>query len=363
MADDHRDGPYDMNREPSITIAGREIGSGRPALVVAELSANHGGQFDRARALVVAARHAGADAVKLQTYTPDTLTYDGDQPWFRVQGDNPWTGRSLHDLYGEAMTPWGWHAELAQFAASLGLMLFSTAYDPTSIDFLEGHDCPAYKIASFELVDLPLLSKVAATGKPVILSTGMATVDEIDVAVATLRQTGCRQLALLKCTSAYPAPAEQMNLRGIAALRERYGAPVGISDHSLDPQVPALAAALGAAIVEKHLTLARSGGGPDAAFSLEPDEFQAMVNSVRAAEAALGSGEIGPTAAEADCRALRKSLFAVADIQAGEPLTSDNIRSIRPGLGLAPKHLSEALGRRARGYIAAGTPLSWDLLE
>jgi N-acetylneuraminate synthase len=351
--------------ETIFQIAGRRIGPGEPPFVVAEMSANHGRDFQRAAKIVEAAAAAGADAVKLQTYTPETLTIDCDDPRFQIQG-TIWAGRTLYDLYREAAMPWEWQPELKRIAERLGLVLFSTPLDSSAVDFLEQMEVPAYKIASFELVDLPLLRRVATTGKPVILSTGMATLAEIDEAVATIRSAGGRaptqrvgRLALLKCTSAYPATAEQMNLRTIAHLAEAFQVPVGLSDHSLAPGVPPAAVACGASIIEKHLTLAREVPGPDSAFSLEPDEFGRMVRAVRAAHAALGTVRYGAGAEEAAGRRFRRSLFAVEDIAAGEPLTARNVRAIRPGDGLHPRYFETILGRTARVDITRGTPLDW----
>jgi len=319
-----------------IEINGRRLGVGEPVYVVAELSANHNQSFDRAVALLHRAKEAGADAVKLQTYTPDTLTIDCDNDCFRIKGTR-WDGRRLYDLYSEAYTPWEWQPELKKIAGDLGLDLFSSPFDGTAVDFLEEMGVPAYKIASFEIVDLPLIRKVARTGKPIIMSTGMATMNEIEEAVVTAREAGVEQLALLKCTSAYPAPPEEMNLRTIPHLRERFGVPVGLSDHTLGMAVPVAAVALGACIVEKHLTLSRTDPGPDSAFSMEPDEFKAMVEAVRTAEKAMGEVHYGASGREEASRILRRSLFVVKDIRAGEELTGDNVRSIRPGLpGLPP---------------------------
>ncbi len=350
-----------MNEHP-FEIAGCEIGPERPPFVVAEMSANHGQDFQHAVALLEAAANAGADAIKLQTYTAETLTLDCDRPCFRIR-ETPWNNRTLHDLYSEAAMPWDWQPKLKARAEQLGLICFSTPFDPTSVDFLEQMEVPVYKIASFELVDLPLLCRVAATGKPVILSTGMATLPEIEEAVATLREAGCRQLALLKCTSAYPATAESMNLRAIPHLRETFGTPVGLSDHSLEAVIPVAAVSMGACIIEKHLTDSRAAGGPDSQFSLEPDEFKQMVASVRTAHAALGQVSYGADDVETAGRELRRSLFAVEDIAAGERFTSENVRSIRPAAGLAPRHYDAILGRRARRDIARGTPVDWDLIE
>ena len=350
-------------RQATLWIGGREIGAGRPVYVVAELSANHRGRFDEAVSIVRAAREAGADAIKLQTYTADTLTIPSSAEPFRHDSGSVWAGRTLHDLYAEACTPWEWQPKLQELAHELGIELFSSPFDPSAVDFLETMQVPAYKIASFELVDLPLIRRVAATGKPLILSTGMATLEELDEALGAAREAGASGVALLKCTSAYPAPAEEMNLRTIPALAERFRVPVGLSDHTLGIAAPVAAVALGASIVEKHLTLSRAAGGPDAAFSLEPREFTEMVQAIRFAERALGEVRYAPTPREAESRRFRRSLFVVRDVKAGEALSADNVRSIRPAAGLPPRYLPELLGRRARRAIAAGTPLSWDLVE
>ena len=348
--------------DAAFAIAGRRIGPGEPVYVIAELSANHGQQLDRARELVRMAADAGADAIKLQTYTPDTITLDSDKPWFRIQSGSLWDGRTLYDLYGEAFTPWEWHAELKALAESLGMALFTSPFDFTAVDFLESIHVPAYKIASFELVDLPLIRRVAATGKPMILSTGMATRDEIEEAVQTAREAGATQLALLKCTSAYPAPPEEANLRTIRELAEAFGCVAGLSDHTLGTGVPIAAVALGASIVEKHVTMRREDGGPDGAFSLEPAELREMIAAIRFTEAALGGVAFGPTSREAGSRQFRRSLFVVEDVAEGEIFTEANVRSIRPSNGLHTRHLDEVLGRRATRAIERGTPLDWDLV-
>ncbi|HEX5270818.1 MAG TPA: pseudaminic acid synthase [Gemmataceae bacterium] len=345
-----------------MKILNRRIGPDHPAYIIAELSANHHQSFEEAVRLLRAAKDCGADAVKLQTYTADTLTLPSGRPEFRVGGGTLWSGRTLHDLYGEAHTPWDWQPRLKRIADDIGLPLFSTPFDPTAGDFLERMAVPAYKIASFEVVDLPLIEKVARTGKPIILSTGMATLAEIAEAVAAVRRTGGTQLALLKCTSAYPAAPEGMNLRTIPHLAAAFGVPAGLSDHTLGIAVPVAAVALGACVVEKHFTLSRSVPGPDSAFSLEPAEFRAMVDAVRAAERALGRVHYGLTADEEKCRVFRRSLFVVKDVGAGEVLTEDSVRSIRPGNGLPPKYLPQVLGRRAARPVPAGTPCSWDML-
>jgi len=346
----------------TIQIAGRRIGAGEPPYVVAEMSANHGQDFDRAVAIVEAAAQAGADAVKLQTYTPDTMTIDCDRQIFRIRG-TIWSGRTLYELYREAYMPWQWQPRLKEIAGRLGLALFSAPLDPTAVDFLQRMEVPAYKIASFELVDLPLLRRVAETGKPVILSTGMATQEEVEEAVRTIRESGGRQLALLHCTSAYQASAAGMNLRTLVETAETFRVPVGLSDHSLDLAVPVAAVALGAAIIEKHLTLSRQRATCDAAFSLEPGEFNEMVRAVRTAHAALGTVHYGAREEEAETRRLRRSLFVVEDIKRGERFTGQNVRSIRPGEGLHTRYLQEVLGRTARSDIRRGTPLGWEHVE
>jgi pseudaminic acid synthase len=344
-----------------LEIEGRKIGRGHPTYVIAEISANHNGSIADAVRLIDAAADAGADAVKLQTYTPDTITLDCDNEYFRIKG-TLWEGKTLHGLYGEAMTPWEWHAELAAKARSVGLQWFSSPFDDTAVDFLVGLGAPAFKVASFECVDIGLLRTVAKTGKPIIVSTGMASLAEIDEAVSTLRAAGARQIALLKCTSAYPAPADDMNLRAIPHLAEAFEVVAGLSDHTLGGTVPVAAIALGAAIVEKHITLSRATPGPDSAFSLEPHEFKEMVAAIRVVEKALGKVHYGVSAKEAESRVFRRSLFVVRDVKKGESFTSENVRSIRPAHGLHTRHLPEVLGRQATRDIARGTPLAWELV-
>ncbi|HXG51799.1 MAG TPA: pseudaminic acid synthase [candidate division Zixibacteria bacterium] len=345
----------------AVEVGRRRIGPGEPVYIVAEISANHGQSFEQAAELVRAAKACGADAVKLQTFTPDTLTIDCDGELFRIRG-TPWDGRTLYDLYGEAYMPWDWQPRLKKIADGLGLDLFSTPFDASAVDFLEAMGVPAHKIASFENCDPALLCKAAATGKPLFVSTGMATLAEIDEMVRAVRGAGGAQLVLLKCTSAYPAPPEEMNLRTIPHLAEAFGAPVGLSDHTLGIAVPAAAVALGACVVEKHFTLSRAAGGPDSSFSLEPEEFKAMVEAIRVAEKALGWVHYGLSAGETQSRLFRRSLFVVRDVAAGERFTTENVRSIRPGHGLHPRHLPEILGRSATRDIRRGTPLSWKLV-
>lgn len=345
-----------------IQIHNSRIGPGCPTYVIAELSANHNQSFDRAVRIIEAAKDAGADAVKLQTYTADTITINCNRPEFRVEG-TIWDGRNLHDLYAEAYTPWDWQPRLKAIANDLGLDLFSTPFDSTAVDFLEKMDVPAHKVASFELIDLPLIRKIGSTRKPIIMSTGMATVEEIEEAVQAARSGGASEIALLKCTSSYPAPPEEMNLRTIPELSRRFGLPAGLSDHSMTIAVPVAAVTLGACIIEKHLTLSRSDPGPDSAFSLEPQEFKAMVDAVRVAEKALGQVHFGCSAREESSRVFRRSLFVVQDVKRGEPFTAENVRSIRPGHGLHTRHLTEVLGAHASRNIERGTPLSWELVE
>jgi N-acetylneuraminate synthase len=330
--------------------------------VVAELSANHNHDFDQAVRLIEAAKDSGADAVKVQTYTPDTITIRSDHEYFQIRGGTIWDGRTLHDLYGEAYTPWDWQPKLKRLADDLGIGFFSSAFDSTAVDFLENIGVPAYKVASCELIDIPLLQKLSRTGKPLILSTGMATLKEIEEAVKTVRRAGAGQIALLRCNSAYPAAPSEMNLRTIPELERRFEVPVGLSDHSMDIAVPVVAVALGACIIEKHLTLSRSLGGPDSAFSLEPTEFKAMVEAVRVAEKSLGQIHFGLTESERSSRFFRRSLFVVDAVRQGEIFCEDNVRSIRPGHGLHTRHLMEIVGKRASRDIEPGTPLSWDLV-
>ncbi len=343
-------------------INGRRIGAGYSAYAVAEVSANHHQDLDQAVKLIEAAKEAGADAVKLQTYTPDTLTIRLDREYFRIGGGTLWDGRTLHDLYSEAYMPWEWQPKLKAIADDLGIDLFSTAYDPTAVDFLEEMGVPIHKVASFEIVDIPLIEKMAGTGKPLIISTGMATLGEIEEAVQVARNAGAKQIVLLKCTSAYPAPPEEMNLRTIPHLAEAFQVPVGLSDHTLGIAVPVAAVALGACIVEKHFTLSRATPGPDSAFSLEPHEFKVMVEAIQVAEKALGTVRYGVSEREAESCVFRRSLFVVKDMKAGEVFTEDNVRSIRPGYGLHTRHLDDVLGRRAAQDIERGTPLSWSYI-
>lgn len=343
-----------------VSIAGRPIGPGHPPYLIAEMSGNHNGDLSRAFALIEAAKTAGADAVKIQTYTADTITIDHDGADFRLD-KGLWAGRTLYDLYREAHTPWAWHAALFEHAAKVGITLFSSPFDPTAVDLLAGLNAPAYKIASFELVDLPLIRRVAAEGKPVILSTGLASLGEIAEAVATVRAEGAPAL-LLHCTSGYPTPPEDCDLRTIPHLAETFGVVAGLSDHTCGIAVPVAAVALGAVIVEKHFTLSRAEGGVDSEFSLEPQEFAAMAGACRTAWAALGRVDYTQKPSEAAGAAHRRSLYVVADVAAGEVLTGAHVRSIRPGFGLPPKHLPQVLGMRAARDLKRGEPLSWTMV-
>ncbi len=347
---------------PEITIAGRAIGPDHPPYVIAELSGNHNGDIARAFAIMEAAKDAGADAVKLQTYTADTITIDHDGPGFTIEG-GLWDGRTLYDLYQEASTPWEWHDDLFAKGRDLGITVFSTPFDATAVDFLEKLDVPAYKIASFEMIDPALIERVAATGKPVIMSTGMADLAEIEEAVTAARDAGCRDLILLHCVSGYPTPAEESNLRTISELARRFDVVTGLSDHTLGIGVSVAAVALDAAVIEKHVTLRREDGGPDAAFSLEPAELGALVTETRAAWEALGTVNFERKASELPNMVFRRSLYVVEDVKKGDILNEKNIRAIRPGYGIAPKHLKDIIGRTAGRKIKRGTPMAWDLLE
>jgi pseudaminic acid synthase len=325
------------------------------------MSGNHNGDINRALALLEVAKASGADAVKMQTYTADTITIDHDGPGFVIQG-GLWAGRKLHDLYEEAHTPWDWHRPLFRRAQELGLIVFSSPFDPTAVDFLEELGAPAYKVASFELVDLPLIQKMAATGKPLIMSTGIANLDEIGEAVAAAREAGCNDLILLHCVSGYPSTPAESNLKTIPVLAERFGVDVGLSDHTMGVGVPVAAVAVGAVAIEKHFTLRRADGGPDSAFSLEPEELTEMTRACKMAWEAMGKATFEHAESEKGNLQFRRSLYVVEDIPSGAPLTAANVRSIRPGFGLAPKHLPKVLGRSAARHLARGTPLSWDML-
>ncbi len=346
-----------------MRIGRSPIGSGSAPVIVAEMSANHNGSLDRALSLVDAVADAGAHALKLQTYTADTMTIDVDRPEFRIETPGSlWHGRTLFDLYQEGSTPWEWHAPIAERCRERRLDWFSSPFDTTAVEFLERLDPAAYKIASFEVVDLPLIRAAARTGKPVVISTGMATEAEIGDAVRVARDAGCRDLILLRCTSTYPASAENSNLATIPHLAEAFGCPVGLSDHTLGIAVPLAAVGLGAVLIEKHVTLSRADGGVDAAFSLEPPELRELVEGSKQAWQAVGDVQYGPLPAERASLKFRRSLFITEDLQAGDALTQENLRAIRPGYGLPPRYLEDLLGRRVARDVARGTPAAWDLL-
>ncbi|MDA8090432.1 MAG: pseudaminic acid synthase [Nitrospiraceae bacterium] len=344
-----------------IRISNSLIGKDSPVFLIAEMSANHNQSFDDAVTIIRAAKEAGADAIKIQTYTPDTITIDSNKEYFRIKG-GLWDGENLYGLYKKAYTPWEWQPRLKKIADELGIILFSTPFDKTAVDFLHEMDVPAYKVASFELVDIPLIEYISSKGKPVIMSVGMATLGEIEDAVKAARNAGAPEIALLKCTSAYPAPYDEINLRTIPHLASAFDVVAGLSDHTTGIAVPVASVALGAKIIEKHFTLSRARGGPDAAFSLEPHEFKAMAEAIRAAEKAVGTVHYGLAEGEKASRVFRRSLFVVRDIKAGEIFTEENVRSIRPGHGLAPKYVKKVLGKKAAKDIEKGTPLSWDML-
>ena len=339
------------------------MGDCHPVYIIAELSANHCQDFDLAVKTIKYMKDSGADAVKLQTYTPDTITIDSDNEYFQINQGTLWDGKTLYQVYQEAYTPWEWQPKLKQITEELGLVLFSSPFDKTSVDFLEDMDVLAYKVASFEITDIPLIEYIASKGKPVIISTGIATLADIEEAVNACRRMGNDQIALLKCTSAYPAPLEEVNLRTIPNLGDTFNTVVGLSDHTLGISASIASVALGARIIEKHFILDRKMGGPDAAFSIEPDEFRSMVEAVRDVEKALGTVNYDLTEKTKKSREFSRSLFVVENIKAGESLTEENVRSIRPGFGLHPRYLEQIIGKKARTDIKKGTPLDWALTE
>lgn len=346
-----------------IRVAGRLIGRDQVPFIIAEMSGNHNQSLERALEIVEAAARSGAHALKIQTYTPDTMTIDLDENEFHISDPNSlWAGSSLYKLYSAAYTPWEWHKPIFDRARILGMIPFSTPFDGSAVDFLESLDVPCYKIASFENTDLPLIRRVAATGKPLIISTGMATVAELDETVCAAREAGCKELILLKCTSTYPATAVNTNILTIPHMRELFGCEVGLSDHTMGIGVSVASVALGATVIEKHFTLARADGGVDSTFSMEPSELAQLVVETERAWQALGKVNYGATAAEEKSRVFRRSIYASADIAEGQPLTRDNTRIIRPGYGLSPKYLEQIIGRPARQAIKRGTPISWDLI-
>lgn len=346
-----------------IKLGNRIISSKSDVFIIAELSANHLHKFENAVKLIKEAAQSGVDAIKLQTYTADTITIDCDNDYFKINQGTLWDNRSFYDLYKEAYTPWEWQPKLKKIAEAEGLICFSSPFDKTAVDFLEDINVPAYKIASFEITDIPLIKYIASKGKPIILSTGIATLSEIEEAVKACRTVGNNQIALLKCTSAYPALFEDMNLKVIPNLAETFGTISGLSDHTLGITVPVAAVSLGAKIIEKHFTLSRADGGPDSAFSLEPEELKAMVKAIRETEKALGEVSYALTDKMKRSREFSRSLFVVKDIKRGELFTEENIRSIRPGFGMEPKYLYDIIGRKANKNIIKGTPMNWRLVE
>jgi N-acetylneuraminate synthase len=344
-----------------IAIAGREIGADRPPYVIAEMSANHNGSLERALKILEAAKASGADALKLQTYRADTITIDHDGPEFMLQ-EGLWAGRRLYELYESAAMPWEWHEPLFQRGRELGIAVFSSPFDPSAVDLLQKLDAPAFKVASLEMADLPLIRRMAATGKPLIMSTGASEIGEIAEAVAAARGAGCKQLVLLQCTSGYPTPPADSNLRTIPHLAQAFDCLVGLSDHTIGTAVPVAAVAMGACVIEKHFTLARADGGVDSAFSLEPADLKRLTEDCRIAWEALGQVKYAVAASENAIRPLRRSLYVVQDVAAGEAFTEQNVRSIRPGLGLAPKHLPDVIGQAASRALKRGTPLDWSMV-
>lgn len=349
-------------KTPKIKIAGRQISSEDLPYIIAELSANHNGKIETALRIIEEAKKAGADAVKLQTYTADTITLNSDREDFQISG-GLWDGRSLHDLYQEAHTPWDWHAPLFKHAAKLGLTIFSSPFDRTAVDLLEDLNSPAYKIASFEAVDLPLIKYVASTGKPMIISTGMADSEEIQEAIDTARAGGCKELAILQCVSSYPAPAQDYNLRTISDMISRFDLVAGLSDHTLDNTTAITSVAFGASIIEKHFTLNRNGGGPDDSFSLEPADLVALCRDARTAWEAMGKIDYGRQNSEQGNVKFRRSLYFVKELKSGDVITADAVRSVRPGFGMAPKYLESIIGKYVRRDVSYGEPVTTDKLS
>ncbi|SCG85843.1 pseudaminic acid synthase [Methanobacterium congolense] len=345
-----------------IKIGDNTVGEKEPVFIIAELSANHMQDFDVAVDTIHAIKDSGADAVKFQTFTPDTITINSDRSYFHIEQGTLWDGRTLYDLYKEAYMPWEWQPELKKIAEKLGLTCFSSPFDRTAVDFLNKMDVPAYKIASFEITDIPLVEYTASKGKPVIISTGIAELSDIELAVNACKRVGNDQIILLKCTSSYPAPLDSMNLKTIPNMAETFGTAVGLSDHTMGSSVAVASVALGARVIEKHFILDKSLGGPDSEFSTEPDEFKTMVQAVRDVEKALGDINYDLTDDKIKSRNFSRSLFLVSDMAEGDIFTEENLRSIRPGYGLHPKYLKDILGKKARKSIEKGTPLSWDLI-
>jgi pseudaminic acid synthase len=341
----------------------KKIGKGQPCFVIAEMSGNHNQDISRAFKIIDAVADAGADAVKLQTYTADTMTINCNKKYFQVKVNEAWKGQTLYDLYKKAYTPWNWQPKLKKYAEKKGLILFSTPFDSTAVDFLEKMDVELYKVASFEVVDIPLLEKIGKTKKPVIMSRGMASVEELKLAIKTLKDNGCPQVAVLHCISSYPAKPEEMNLATIPDIKNKFGVIAGLSDHTLGQEISIASVAMGANIIEKHITILRSDGGPDAGFSLEPEELKDLIKSIREVEASIGVPSYGAGEKESENIIFRKSLFVIKDVKRGERFTKENIRSIRPGYGLEPKYYHDVISRRAALDIEKGSPLSWKLIK
>ncbi|MFP3892094.1 pseudaminic acid synthase [Exiguobacterium indicum] len=344
-----------------MKIANKDISNG--VFIIAELSANHGNDIQIAKKTMMAAKEAGADAIKLQTYTPDTITIDCSNQYFQLNQGTIWDGRTLYDLYKEAYTPWEWHKELMDYAKEIGIICFSSPFDSSAVDFLESLNVPAYKIASFEITDVPLIEYIASKQKPVIISTGIATMQEIDEAIAACKRAGNEEIILLKCTSSYPAKIEEANLKTMQNMKATFDVEVGLSDHTLGIIAPVVATTLGAKVIEKHFILDKAIGGPDASFSLDPQEFKAMVDAVRDAEASLGKIDYQLNEKKVKNRNFSRSLFVVKDIKAGETFTKEHVKSIRPGHGLPPKYMISIMGKTARYDIERGTPLQWDQIN
>ncbi|OAL58417.1 MULTISPECIES: pseudaminic acid synthase [unclassified Halomonas] len=346
----------------NVVIAGRKIGSDQPPYIIAEMSANHNGNIETAFRIIDEAKKAGADALKIQTYTPDTITLDSDLPDFQIKG-GLWDGKTLYELYEWAHTPWDWHKPLFEHSRKIGIPIFSSPFDSTAVDLLEGLNAPAYKIASFESVDLQLIRYVAATGKPMIISTGMANAEEIEEAITAAREGGCKQLAILHCVSGYPAPAEDYNLRTIADMIERFGLVTGLSDHTLDNTTAIASIVMGASLIEKHFTLDRNGGGPDDSFSLEPADLAALCRDSKTAWKAIGEVDYGRKSSEHGNVKFRRSLYFVNDLKAGAIISDADIRSVRPGYGIEPKYMEELIGKKLKTDIFKNTPVCWESLE
>lgn len=351
-----------MSNTPSINIAGRRIAADAPPYIIAELSANHNGKLETALKIIEEAKKAGADAVKLQTYTADTITLDCDSEDFQIHG-GLWDGKNLYQLYKEAQMPWEWHATLFEYARKLGITIFSSPFDNTAVDLLESLNTPAYKIASFEAIDLPLIKYVASTGKPMIISTGMADADEIQEAIDAAREGGCKELAILHCVSGYPAPAADYNLRTIPDMMQRFGLVTGLSDHTLDNTTAIASVVMGASIIEKHFTLDRSGGGPDDSFSLEPAELVALCRDSKTAWASMGQVDYGRKSSEQGNAKFRRSLYFVKDLKAGDVITADAVRSVRPGFGLPPKMLDKIIGKKILNTTYSNTPVALENID